>query len=68
MICLKFNGSQYAEVSCDIPDALIAVTRGELAQMTPFYLDTQSAVAISGAILLVMAVAFVLRQIRKTLE
>lgn len=68
MYCLQHNGSAYLEVSCDDPDALIVVTRLELVQMTPFYLDIESAVEISGALLMVMAVAFVLRQIRKYLE
>ena len=68
MYCLTHNGSTYSEASCDDPDALVVVTRVELAQMTPFYLDLESAVEISGALLMVMAVAFVLRQIRKYLE
>lgn len=68
MYCLRHNGSAYLEVSCDDPEALVVVTRVELAQMTPFYLDIGSAVEISGALLMVMAVAFVLRQARKYLE
>ena len=68
MYCLQHNGATYSEASCDDPDALVVVTRVELAQMTPFYLDLESAVEISGALLMVMAVAFVLRQIRKYLE
>lgn len=68
MYCLQYNGAAYSEASCDDPGALVVVTRVELAQMTPFYLDIESAVEISGALLMVMAVAFVLRQIRKYLE
>ena len=68
MYCLQHNGSAYLEVSCDDSEALVVVTRLELVQMTPFYLDIESAVEISGALLTVMAVAFVLRQIRKYLE
>lgn len=68
MYCLQHNGVAYSEASCDDPAALVVVTRVELAQMTPFYLDIESAVEISGALLMVMAVAFVLRQIRKYLE
>jgi hypothetical protein len=68
VFCLKFNGSAYQEVSCEMPDALIVVTRVELAQMSPFYLDPESAVEIASAILMIMAVAFVLRQVRKSLE
>lgn len=68
MYCLQHNGAAYSEASCDDPEALVVVTRIELAQMSPFYLDIESAVEISGALLMVMAVAFVLRQIRKYLE
>ena len=68
MYCLHHDCAAYSEASCDDPDALVVVTRVELAQMTPFYLDLESAVEISGALLMVMAVAFVLRQIRKYLE
>jgi len=68
MYCLTYNGQSYQEVSCDTPDALIVVTRPELDAMSPWNLDPQSAVEISGALLMVMAVAFVLRQARKYLE
>ena len=68
MYCLQHNGSAYLEVSCDDPEALVVVTRTELAQMTPFYLGLESAVEISGALLMVMAVAFVLRQITNYLR
>lgn len=68
MYCLKHDGSTYLEVSCDTPDALVVVTRVELATYSPFYLDTESAGAIGGALLLVMAVAWSLRAVRKTLE
>ena len=53
MYCLHHDGQSYSEVSCDIPDALIVVTRLELAQMSPFNLDPESAVAIGGAMLMV---------------
>ena len=68
MYCLQHDGAAYSEASCDDPDALVVVTRVELAQMTPFYLDLESAVEISGALLMVMAVAFVLRQITNYLR
>jgi len=68
MFCIKYDGSAYLEVSCDTPDSLVVVTRDELAQRSPFYLDASSAVEIVGAILMLMAVAFVLRQGRKVLE
>jgi len=58
----------YQEVSCDTPDAYVVMTRVELAQHSPFYMDNESAVAISGAMLLAMAVAFVLRQVRNSLS
>lgn len=67
MYCIASEGST-TQVSCDTPDALIVISRVELAQMTPFYLDNQSAVAISGAMLMAMAVAFVLRCVRNYLE
>ena len=68
MYCMQPGVSTITEVSCDTPDALVVVTRLELQQLSPFYLDIESAVAIGGAILLVMAVAFVLRAARKSLE
>lgn len=68
MYCMQPDTATVTEVSCEDPEALVVVTRIELVQMTPFYLDIESAVEISGALLMVMAVAFVLRQIRKYLE
>ena len=68
MYCLKHDGSTYLEVSCDTPDALVVLTRVELATYSPFYLDTVSALDIAGASLMIMAVAFLLRQVRKYLE
>lgn len=68
MYCIQPGAQQHAEVSCDTPDALLVITRVELAQLSPFYLDIESAVEISGAMLMAMAVAFVLRQVRKYLE
>ncbi|WP_235214257.1 MULTISPECIES: hypothetical protein [Comamonas] len=58
----------YQEVSCDTPDAYVVMTHVELAQHSPFYMDNESAVEISGAMLMAMAAAFVLRQVRKYLE
>lgn len=68
MYCINHDGQGVQEVSCDSPDALIVITRLELAQLSPFYLDTGSAVEIGGALLMIMAVAFLLRQVRKYLE
>ena len=68
MYCLIHDGTAYQEVSCDTPDAYLVMTRVELAQYSPFYMDTESAVAISGAMLMAMAVAFVLRQVRNALS
>ncbi|KEH07584.1 MAG: hypothetical protein JNM01_21075 [Delftia acidovorans] len=68
MYCIQPGAQQQVEVSCDTPDALLVITRLELAQLSPFYLDLESAVEISGAMLMAMAVAFVLRQVRKYLE
>ena len=66
MYCI--NPESSVEVSCDASNALIVVTRIELAQLSPFYLDIESAVEIGGALLMVMTVAYVLRQARKYLE
>lgn len=44
------------------------MTQQELAQHSPFYLDIESAVEISGALLLAMGTGFVLRMVRKSLE
>ena len=68
MFCLIHDGASYQEVSCDTPESWVVMTHVELAQHSPFYMDIESAVAIGGALLMVMAVAFVLRQIRKYLE
>jgi hypothetical protein len=66
MFCV--NASTMATVGCDTPDALIVVSKDELIHMSPFYLDPESAVVISGAILMLWAVAFVLRMARKSVE
>ena len=68
MYCVFVTKKTYQEVSCDTPDAYVVMTRVELAQHSPFYMDTESAVAISGAMLMAMAVAFVLRQVRNALS
>lgn len=64
--CLATDG--VTVVSCDTPDALIVITKTELAQLSPLYMDIESAGSIGGALLMTMAVAFVLRQVRKYLE
>ena len=68
MYCVLVTSQTYQEVSCDTPEAYLVMTRVELAQHSPFYMDTESAVAISGAMLMAMAVAFVLRQVRNALS
>ena len=68
MYCVLVTSQTYQEVSCDTPDAYLVMTRVELAQYSPFYMDTESAVAISGAMLMAMAVAFVFRQARNYLS
>lgn len=68
MFCLIHNGAGYQEVSCDTPESWVVMTHVELAQHSPFYMDIESAVAIGGALLMVMAVAFVLRQITNYLR
>jgi len=44
------------------------MTHAEFIQSSPFYLDLESAAQISGALLMAMAVAFLLRTLRKYLE
>lgn len=68
MFCLIQRGPFYLEVSCDTPGSWVVMTHVELAQHSPFYMDIESAVAIGGALLSVMAVAFVLRQIANYLR
>lgn len=67
MYCIYHDAQAVQEVPCDTPDSLVVMTRVELAQMSPFYMDTESALAIGGAMLLIMSVAFVLRMIRQAL-
>lgn len=68
MFCLIHDGASYQEMSCDTPESWVVMTHVELAQRSPFYMDIESAVAIGGALLMVMAVAFVLRQITNYLR
>ncbi len=68
MYCMRSDTATVTEVSCDTPDALVVLTRVELVQYSPFYLDPESAGQIGGALLLVMAVAWCMRQLRKSLE
>ncbi|MCS4508779.1 hypothetical protein [Xylophilus ampelinus] len=69
MYCLKHDAqSGYVEVGCDTPDALVVVTRMELAQYSPVYLDIESAKQIGLALLLVMSVAVVIRMAIKSLS
>lgn len=68
MFCLIHDGSNYQEVACDTPESWVVMTHVELAQHSPFYMDIESAVAIGGALLSVMAVAFVLRQVANYLR
>lgn len=68
MYCMQPDTATISEVPCDTPGALVVMTRLELQQYSPFYLDPESAGAIGGALLLVMAAAWSLRAVRKTLE
>lgn len=67
MYCIA-SSTDSTVVDCTTPNALIVITPLELAQMSPLQLDPESAVAISSAILMLWAVAFVLRMARKLLE
>lgn len=68
MFCVQSGGLDQTPYDCNAVDALIVVSRVELSQLSPFYLDIPSATAIGGSILLLMGVAFVLRLVRKYLE
>lgn len=65
MYCIDYSSG--VTVSCDTPDALIVINRVELSQLSPFYLDIGSAVQIGGALLMVMAVASVIRMVKNYL-
>lgn len=67
MYCMDPVATTVTVVDCGQPDALIVVTRLELQQFSPFYLDPDAAMEIGGAILYVMAVAFVIRMAVKAL-
>lgn len=67
MYCAKDLGSGLVAVSCDTVDALIVMSRNELGQLSPFAMDTESALRIGGAMLTSMAVAWVLRLARISL-
>lgn len=68
MFCVVSENQQLTEATCDNPQAWLVMTREELAMHSPFYLDIESAVAISGALLLAMGTGFVIRMVRKSLE
>lgn len=68
MFCVLPDVLPLTETTCDDPTAWLVMTRTELLMHSPFYLDIESAVRLSGALLLGMAVAFVIRMLRKSLE
>lgn len=50
-------------------DSYVLLTKAEVTQNnSPFHMDVSTAAAIGGAVLLLWAVAFVLRMVRKTIE
>lgn len=50
-------------------DSYVLLTKAEVTQNnSPFHMDVSTAAAIGGAVLLLWAVAFVLRSVRKTIE
>ena len=68
MYCaLRAADATYTEVSCDTQGALMVLSNVELARMSPLYLDVESALAIGGAMLLSMSVAWLLRMARLSL-
>jgi len=68
VFCIVHDGQYFQEAPCSNPEAWLVMTQQELAQHSPFYLDIESAVEISGALLLAMGTGFVLRMVRKSLE
>lgn len=68
MYCMRPDTATVTEIPCETPGALVVMTPVELQQHSPFYLDPESAGAIGGALLLVMATAWCMRAMRKTLE
>ena len=68
MFCIVDDGQVLREEPCTNTQAWLVMTREELAQHSPFYLDIESAVEISGALLLAMGTGFVIRMVRKSLE
>lgn len=68
MYCIASAGTDRTPIDCGSADALLVIAPGELQSMSPLHLDIESAVAIGGAILMLWAVAFVLRMARKSIE
>ena len=68
MYCMAPGSLEVVEVPCERPDALLVMTRLEFQAASPFYLDIESAAEIGGAVLIVMAVAFLLRAARNALS
>lgn len=65
---LAFAYIQRAQPSDCSVDQYVLLTRSEMTVMAPFQMDLQSAVAIGGATLLTMAVAWVIRMVIKALQ
>lgn len=68
MFCIQSGGVDRVSYDCTAVDALMVMSRTELVQHSPFYLDIVDAQAIALPILLVLSVAFLFRMIRKYLE
>lgn len=68
MYCMAPASLEVVEVPCEQPGALLVMTRLEFQASSPFYLDIESAAEIGGAVLVVMAVAFLLRAARNALS
>ena len=62
------DGTDRTPVDCSDPTALVVMSKTEVQQLSPFYLDPESAVAIWGAILMLWGVAWLFRMARKSLE
>jgi hypothetical protein len=68
MYCIASAGTDRTAIDCGSADALLVISPSELQATSPLHLDIESAVAIGGAILMLWAVAFVLRMARKSIE
>lgn len=70
MFCVLKSGDQLVLSDCSNPQSWVVLSKEELNALrnSPFDLDPHSAVQLSGVILMAMAIAFILRMLRKLLD